>query len=203
MNIEYDYLFKVLLIGDSGVGKSCVLHRFIEDTFTNNFISTIGVDFRIKTMDVNGKTIKLQIWDTAGQERFRVITSAYYRGAHGIIVVYDVTDENSFKNLNYWFNEIAKYAPENINKFLIGNKSDDVVNKKIEYTIGQEYADYINVPFLETSAKNASNINRLFEELCINLLNNMIIALPKKNIKENINLNRNTEIISNNNNCNC
>uniref|UniRef100_A0A3B4XGM9 RAB1A, member RAS oncogene family a n=1 Tax=Seriola lalandi dorsalis TaxID=1841481 RepID=A0A3B4XGM9_SERLL len=97
---SFDYLFKLLLIGDSGVGKSCLLLRFADDTYTESYISTIGVDFKIRTIELDGKTIKLQIWDTAGQERFRTITSSYYRGAHGIIVVYDVTDQVSTHNLN-------------------------------------------------------------------------------------------------------
>ena len=95
----YDYLFKLLLIGDSGVGKSSLLLRFSDDTYDTNFNSTIGVDFKIKTVDLDGKVVKLQIWDTAGQERFRTITCSYYRGAHGIIIVYDVTDTESFDNV--------------------------------------------------------------------------------------------------------
>ena len=99
MNAEYDYLFKLLIIGDSGVGKSCLLLRFADGTYTDSYISTIGVDFKIHTVNLDGKIIKLQIWDTAGQERFRTITSSYYRGAHGIIVVYDVTDQDTFSKL--------------------------------------------------------------------------------------------------------
>ncbi|EEB90600.1 hypothetical protein MPER_11169 [Moniliophthora perniciosa FA553] len=107
---EYDYLFKLLLIGDSGVGKSCLLLRFADDTYTESYISTIGVDFKIRTIELEGKTVKLQIWDTAGQERFRTITSSYYRGAHGIIVVYDVTDNDTFTNVKQWLQEIDRYA---------------------------------------------------------------------------------------------
>ena len=102
---DYDYLFKLVLIGDSGVGKSCLLLRFADDSFTDSYISTIGVDFRFRTVTIDKKTVKLQIWDTAGQERFRTITSAYYRGAHGIIMVYDVTSEESFEHVEEWLSK--------------------------------------------------------------------------------------------------
>ena len=122
MNPDYDYLFKILLIGNSGVGKSSLLLRFADDTFTDNFMPTIGVDFKIRTLEVDGRTIKLQIWDTAGQERFKTITSSYYKGAHGIIVVYDITDKESFKNIDTWMNEVEKHASDNVSRILVGNK---------------------------------------------------------------------------------
>ncbi|KXT06698.1 hypothetical protein AC578_8537 [Pseudocercospora eumusae] len=160
--LPYDYLFKLLLIGDSGVGKSCLLLRFADDTYTESYISTIGVDFKIRTIELDGKTVKLQIWDTAGQERFRTITSSYYRGAHGICVVYDVTDMDSFNNVKQWLQEIDRYATEGVNKLLVGNKSDMTDKKVVEYTVAKEFADSLGIPFLETSAKNASNVEQAF-----------------------------------------
>ncbi|XP_042705707.1 ras-related protein Rab-1B isoform X1 [Chrysemys picta bellii] len=158
----FDYLFKLLLIGDSGVGKSCLLLRFADDTYTESYISTIGVDFKIRTIELDGKTIKLQIWDTAGQERFRTITSSYYRGAHGIIVVYDVTDQESYSNVKQWLQEIERYASENVNKLLVGNKCDLTTKKVVDYTTAKEFADSLGIPFLETSAKNATNVEQSF-----------------------------------------
>lgn len=171
MNPEYDYLFKLLLIGDSGVGKSCLLLRFADDTYTESYISTIGVDFKIRTIELDGKTIKLQIWDTAGQERFRTITSSYYRGAHGIIVVYDVTDQESFNNVKQWLQEIDRYASENVNKLLVGNKCDLTNKKVVDYSSAKEYADQLGIPFLETSAKNATNVEQAFMTMAAEIKN--------------------------------
>ncbi|UXI17602.1 hypothetical protein NH340_JMT03545 [Sarcoptes scabiei] len=162
MNPDYDYLFKLLLIGDSGVGKSCLLLRFADDTYTESYISTIGVDFKIRTIELDGKTIKLQIWDTAGQERFRTITSSYYRGAHGIIVVYDVTDMDTFHNVKHWLQEIERYACDNVKKFLIGNKADVTGKKVVDFATAKEFADNLGIPFIETSAKNATNVEQAF-----------------------------------------
>jgi len=159
---DYDYLFKLLLIGDSGVGKSCLLLRFADNTYTDSYISTIGVDFKIRTLDIDGKTVKLQIWDTAGQERFRTITSSYYRGAHGIIVVYDVTDKVSFNNVKQWLGEIDRYACQSVNKLLVGNKADLVEKKVVEYNEAKEFADSLGISFLETSAKSAHNVEEAF-----------------------------------------
>lgn len=178
MNPEYDYLFKLLLIGDSGVGKSCLLLRFADDTYTESYISTIGVDFKIRTIELDGKTIKLQIWDTAGQERFRTITSSYYRGAHGIIVVYDVTDQESFENVRNWLQEIERYANENVNKLLVGNKSDLTSKKIVDYTTAKEFADHLGIPFLETSAKNATNVEQAFMTMAAEIKNRMQTVPP-------------------------
>ncbi|KAL4931417.1 uncharacterized protein BDV17DRAFT_15985 [Aspergillus undulatus] len=159
---RYDYLFKLLLIGDTGVGKSCLLLRFANDTFIESYISTIGVDFKLRTIERDGKTVKLQIWDTAGHERFRTIMPSYYRGAHGICVVYDVTNMDSFHNVKQWLQEIDRYATEGVNKLLVGNKSDMEDKKVVEYTVAKEFADSLGIPFLETSAKNASNVEQAF-----------------------------------------
>jgi len=159
---EYDYLFKLLLIGDSSVGKSCLLLRFADDAYVDTYISTIGVDFKIRTVELDGKSVKLQIWDTAGQERFRTITSSYYRGAHGIIVVYDVTDSDTFTNVKQWLQEIDRYASEGVNKLLVGNKSDLTGKKVVEYSVAKEFADHLGIPFLETSAKSATNVEQAF-----------------------------------------
>eukprot|EP00562_Extubocellulus_spinifer_P011733 CAMPEP_0178544530 /NCGR_PEP_ID=MMETSP0697-20121206/3167_1 /TAXON_ID=265572 /ORGANISM="Extubocellulus spinifer, Strain CCMP396" /LENGTH=219 /DNA_ID=CAMNT_0020177055 /DNA_START=9 /DNA_END=668 /DNA_ORIENTATION=- len=159
---DYDYLFKLVLIGDSGVGKSCLLLRFADDAFTESYISTIGVDFRFRTVKVDKKTVKLQIWDTAGQERFRTITSAYYRGADGIIMVYDVTSTDSFDHVNDWLKEVNRYASEGTAKLLVGNKSDRVADRAVEAEKAKEYADEIGVAFLETSAKSAKNVEEAF-----------------------------------------
>lgn len=183
---EYDYLFKLLLIGDSGVGKSCLLLRFADDTYTESYISTIGVDFvrsfvtaaltkenqndRTRWKDCEATNRKRHCmtcytnrqWDTAGQERFRTITSSYYRGAHGIIVVYDVTDQDTFSNVKQWLQEIDRYATEGVNKLLVGNKSDMTEKKVVEYTVAKEFSDGLNIPFLETSAKSATNVEQAF-----------------------------------------
>ncbi|WVZ74385.1 hypothetical protein U9M48_022570, partial [Paspalum notatum var. saurae] len=173
MNPEYDYLFKLLLIGDSGVGKSCLLLRFADDSYLDSYISTIGVDFKIRTVEQDGKTIKLQIWDTAGQERFRTITSSYYRGAHGIIIVYDVTDQESFNNVKQWLNEIDRYASDNVNKLLVGNKSDLTANKVVATETAKAFADEMGIPFMETSAKNATNVEQAFMAMAASIKDRM------------------------------
>ncbi|KAI9262568.1 small GTP-binding protein [Helicostylum pulchrum] len=186
MNTEYDYLFKLLLIGDSGVGKSCLLLRFADDTYTESYISTIGVDFKIRTIELDGKVCKLQIWDTAGQERFRTITSSYYRGAHGIIVVYDVTDNESFENVKEWLREIERYASDGVNRLLVGNKSDLTDKRQVTLSNSKKWADSVNIPILETSAKNSSNVEQAFLTMARQIKEKMAI-LGQDNIGNNTN----------------
>jgi Ras-related protein Rab-8A len=160
---DYDYLIKLLLIGDSGVGKSCLLLRFSDGSFTTSFITTIGIDFKIRTIELDGKRIKLQIWDTAGQERFRTITTAYYRGAMGILLVYDVTDESSFNNIRNWIRNIEQHASDNVNKILVGNKADmDESKRAVPTSKGQALADEYGIKFFETSAKTNLNVEEVF-----------------------------------------
>lgn len=166
-------LFKLLLIGDSGVGKSSLLHRFADDIYTDSYISTIGVDFKIKTMSVGDKMVKLQIWDTAGQERFRTITSSYYRGAQGIIVVYDITDVDSFNNVKQWLSEIDRYASENVDKLLVGNKSDLEPARQVTKAMAEEFAESLQVKCIETSAKESSNVDDAFRSMAFTIMSRM------------------------------
>jgi len=182
-NHEYDYLFKLLIIGDSGVGKSSLMNRFSDNVFSESYINTIGVDFKIRTIDVNGKMIKLQIWDTAGQERFRTIVSSYYRGAHGIMIVFDITDKDSFNNVKMWSEEIKKYAAPSVKIILIGNKADFESRRQVEYTEAKEYANSNNMNYFETSAKTALNVEKSFFELASLLINNVVVNTNKMEIK--------------------
>ncbi|KYQ90381.1 Rab GTPase [Tieghemostelium lacteum] len=170
---EHDFFFKILLIGDSGVGKSCLLLRFADDSWTDTHISTIGVDFKIKTLNLDNKVIKLQIWDTAGQERFRTITSSYYRGAQGIILVYDCTDQDSFNNVKQWMGEIERYACDSVNKLLVGNKTDLKNEKVVDTNQAKSFAESMGIPFIETSAKNATNVEECFVSMARDIKNRL------------------------------
>ncbi|PAN44082.1 hypothetical protein PAHAL_9G015300 [Panicum hallii] len=160
---EYDYLFKVVLIGDSGVGKSNLLCRFTRNTFSLDSKSTIGVEFATRTIQVEGKTIKAQIWDTAGQERYRAITSAYYRGAVGALLVYDVTKAATFENVKRWLKELRDHADANTAVMLIGNKTDLAHLRAVAREGAAAFAEREGLSFIETSALDATNVDTAFE----------------------------------------
>ncbi|CAB0035732.1 unnamed protein product [Trichogramma brassicae] len=159
---DYDHLFKLLIIGDSGVGKSSLLLRFADNTFNGNYITTIGVDFKIRTVELDGERVKLQIWDTAGQERFRTITSTYYRGTHGVIVVYDVTSGDSFANVKRWLHEIEHNCDVVVNRILVGNKNDEPDQKVVLTEDAQRFANQMGIKLFETSAKDNTNVEEMF-----------------------------------------
>ncbi|XP_050369614.1 ras-related protein Rab11C [Argentina anserina] len=162
---EYDYLFKIVLIGDSGVGKSNILSRFTRNEFCLESKSTIGVEFATRTLQVEGKAVKAQIWDTAGQERYRAITSAYYRGAVGALLVYDITKRPTFDNVQRWLRELRDHADSNIVIMMTGNKSDLNHLRAVSEDDGQALAEREGLSFLETSALGATNIEKAFQTI--------------------------------------
>ncbi|XP_060150897.1 ras-related protein Rab-15 isoform X2 [Globicephala melas] len=135
---QYDVLFRLLLIGDSGVGKTCLLCRFTDNEFHSSHISTIGVDFKMKTIEVDGIKVRIQIWDTAGQERYQTITKQYYRRAQGIFLVYDISSERSYQHIMKWVSDVDEYAPEGVQKILIGNKADEEQKRQVGREQGQQ-----------------------------------------------------------------
>ena len=170
MNRDYDYMFKIVLIGDSNVGKSCLLIRFADDCFTENYITTIGVDFRFRTLTVAKNTVKLQIWDTAGQERYRTITNAYYRGSDGIILVADATNRKSLDNIPDWLNEIDKYTDDEVYKMLLVNKSDLEEKCEISDEDLKKISKKHGIPYLWTSAKSGINVDDSFLKMTQSLI---------------------------------
>ncbi|KAM3573789.1 hypothetical protein VYU27_004210 [Nannochloropsis oceanica] len=171
----FDMQIKLLMIGDSGVGKTCLLLRYANDSFSPTFITTIGIDFKIKNLELDGKRIKLQIWDTAGQERFRTITTSYFRGAQGILLVYDVTDRRSFESIRNWVGQIQQHADVHVNKILIGNKCDMTPQRVVTTEEGQSLANDFGIQFFETSAKNDVNVEKSFVTIAREVKNRMLV----------------------------
>lgn len=163
---DYKFLFKVVLIGEAGVGKTCLVRRYCQGVFPVAQSATIGVDFMIKTIDVNGEQIKLQIWDTAGQERFRTITQSYYRSANAIVIVYDIGNQPSFDRLVDWMRELKQHINDRVILFLVGNKCDlNVDEREIPLHIGAQFAQRFNMKFIETSAKESKNVEKIFKDI--------------------------------------
>jgi small GTP-binding protein len=162
---DYAYLFKIVIIGDSGVGKSNIFTRFIKDEFILDSKATIGVEFSAKNVTIKEKVIKAQVWDTAGQERFKALAKNYYRGAVGALLVYDITNYESFKNAEKWLKEVKEHAEPNLVTLLIGNKSDLDEKRAVKTEEGAEFAQKMGSGFIETSAKNNVNIEGAFHRL--------------------------------------
>mmetsp|Transcript_43841 Transcript_43841/g.50433 ORF Transcript_43841/g.50433 Transcript_43841/m.50433 type:complete len:206 (-) Transcript_43841:117-734(-) len=158
----YDYLFKLIIIGDSGTGKSCLLHNFLENKFKKGSSHTIGVEFGAKVITLHNKTIKLQIWDTAGQERFRSVTRSYYRGAAGAVILYDITNEESFNHVSSWLTDARTLGRPDITILTAGNKSDLKDNRAVAYLDASKFAQENDVQFLETSALTSENVEEAF-----------------------------------------
>ena len=195
-----DYVFKIIIVGDAGVGKSCLLRRFADQSFTDNYINTIGVDFKVRTLELHGKTVKLNIWDSAGQERFRTIVNTYYRGAHGIVVVYDTTDRDSFEHLPDWLNDVSELAEPNSKKLLVGTKVDlDAIHRHVSKDSVSCFANSINVPFIETSSKTGHNVEQAFNQMTSMLMEEVVsgdLVLSEQNT---IRLDGTTQAVAENN----
>ncbi|XP_041352345.1 ras-related protein Rab-13-like [Gigantopelta aegis] len=166
----YDSLIRLLLVGDTGVGKTCLICRYAHDQFSNDHVSTIGVDFKVRTIEIDGQTVKVQIWDTAGQERFEAITKQFYRRAQGVMVVYDITNQTSFLSLPKWMAYIKQFAKEDAVLMLVGNKNDKETKRQIEYKQGQQFARENGLQFFETSAKSKEHLERAFNAICKEIL---------------------------------
>ena len=189
-----DLVFKILLLGDSTVGKTCFLARYSDDVFVENYLNTIGSDYQLKIVKLdNGKTINVQLWDTAGQDKYRNIAKNYYKGSHGILLLYDITSQTSYDNIKVWIDDIKEEADENVIIFLLGNKIDLVEERIIPKEKGEELGKKYNVTFFEVSAKSGENVNEVFKALYKKIndsydqlesqRNIKIIKKQKKNIK--------------------
>ena len=166
---SYELLYKVIIIGDTGVGKSNILSRYVKDEFSSNSKSTVGVELGIKFLKIKNTNTKIQIWDTAGQERYKAITSSYFKGSNGCFIVYDITSESSFNNIENWYAEIQKETSKDIPILLVGNKCDLEDERKVPIEKGKEKAQNLNCAFFETSALKKINIDKIFEELVNNI----------------------------------
>ncbi|XP_061635859.1 ras-related protein Rab-3B-like [Phyllopteryx taeniolatus] len=179
---NFDYMFKLLIIGNSSVGKTSFLFRYADDSFSNSFVSTVGIDFKVKTVYRHDKRIKLQIWDTAGQERYRTITTAYYRGAMGFILMYDITNEESFNAVQDWATQIKTYSWDNAQVIMVGNKCDMDEERVVAPEKGKQLAEQLGFEYYEASAKENVNVRQVFERLvdiiCVKMSERVDVEAP-------------------------
>jgi Ras-related protein Rab-1A len=188
-SLTYDKIYKVLLLGDSSVGKTCFMSRYVDDVFEYHHISTIGLDYRLKTMKIGNDNIKIQIWDTAGQDRFKSITKTYFKGANGVLLLYDITNPNSFRNIKNWLEQIKENTNNGLIIVLIGNKSDLEAERQVSYDEGKELAEEYKIKFFaESSVKMNVNVKESFEMLFNELHLNKSGDINPNNISK-INLN--------------
>jgi len=179
-----DYIFKIVIVGDSGVGKSNILSRFTLNEFHNDSKATVGVELQTKLYSINGKIIKIQLWDTAGQERYKSITSAYFKGSKGAMIVYDITKQESFDSVDKWYQQVKEFGDDEVVIIQVGNKCDLKQNRKVDIEHAKERAKQKNVFFMETSAADSTNIDSAFKTLIIaiyNKLNKKIDIIEKRN----------------------
>ena len=185
--IQKEFLkFKLIVLGDTSVGKTNIIRRYTSDSFNKNTKSTVGVEFFTKSFKINNDYIKLEIWDTAGQERYKSITSAYYKGSRGALLVYDITRFASYENIDKWIEELNEVVREPIKMILVGNKSDLKDDRKVKSDIALDKALKLNIPFLETSALYSSNINKVFQIILLDMYKELNEKRKEKNNKNNL-----------------
>ena len=158
----YDVKYKIMVLGESKVGKTSLIKRYTKDQFGGVYLTTVGMDFQDKIIEIEDKKVRLQVWDTAGQERFRNVTKSYFQSSQGLLVVYDITDKESFEKINFWMENIKKNAPENAKLILVENKCDLANERKVSYEEGENYAKKFNIKFFESSAKDGTNVKEFF-----------------------------------------
>lgn len=178
----YDLLYKIIIIGDCSVGKTALLHRFVDEHFDKKYIATIGVDFRIKIINIQEKRCKLQIWDTAGQERFRSVVQSYYRGTHGVILMFDITSKETFSSIKNYLETIDNLCGVNTPKLLVGNKDDLSAEREVDFETAQKFAKSNNMKYIETSVKNNLMISKAFETLIADISQIQISSLSRPKV---------------------
>jgi Ras-related protein Rab-1A len=178
---DYDEKLKLMILGDSSVGKSSILRKYCKNEFLDKYIATIGIDFQIKNVNINNKKIKVQIWDTAGQERFHVLTKSYYNSSDGFIIIYDITNKESFDNISNWIEQITSIVGKNVKCIIFGNKKDLKEKRKVEFDEGKELAEKYNCNFFETSAKEGDNIEEGFLNITTDILSDIKSVKERRN----------------------